>query len=157
MSDNSTFCSRRKFLCHGLCGVASLATGAVSTLSLAGCASIAHVRATMPDNRSLTVPSDAFADSRGVLVHHPELKHPVYVHKYRKKSGPNRFSAVLTTCTHRGCRVAPIGERISCPCHGSQFANDGSLLSGPADEPLTRFPVEVKNETIAIRLTPTDQ
>lgn len=42
------------------------------------------------------------------------------------------------TCTHAGCIVQWNGfERCwDCPCHGSQFAPDGSVLTGPATEPL---------------------
>ncbi|HEX8571940.1 MAG TPA: FAD-dependent oxidoreductase [Allosphingosinicella sp.] len=42
------------------------------------------------------------------------------------------------TCTHLGCLVHWNGfERCwDCPCHGSQFAPDGSVLNGPAVQPL---------------------
>ncbi|HYE27160.1 MAG TPA: FAD-dependent oxidoreductase [Allosphingosinicella sp.] len=42
------------------------------------------------------------------------------------------------TCTHLGCVVHWNGfERCwDCPCHGSQFAPDGSVLNGPAVQPL---------------------
>lgn len=52
------------------------------------------------------------------------------------------FSAV---CTHQGCLVTGVeGGEISCRCHGSVFsAEDGSVLDGPAEEPLEEFPVTV--------------
>lgn len=51
------------------------------------------------------------------------------------------FSAI---CTHQGCTVAPAGERLTCPCHGSVFAvTDGSNVSGPAPRPLAKVEVTV--------------
>ncbi|MFF3290377.1 FAD-dependent oxidoreductase [Streptomyces sp. NPDC003023] len=52
--------------------------------------------------------------------------------------------AVSARCTHLGCLVAfNDAERAwECPCHGSRFAVDGSVLQGPALRPLERRTVE---------------
>ncbi|MEU7051402.1 FAD-dependent oxidoreductase [Streptomyces eurythermus] len=48
--------------------------------------------------------------------------------------------AVSARCTHLGCLVSfNRAERAwECPCHGSRFAVDGSVLQGPAVKPLER-------------------
>lgn len=50
---------------------------------------------------------------------------------------------VDAACTHMGCIVAHDSERAcwQCPCHGSRFALDGSVLQGPALKPLEQVDV----------------
>jgi len=44
--------------------------------------------------------------------------------------------AISLVCTHLGCIVKPIEGGFECPCHGSQFAADGSVQRGPAPKAL---------------------
>jgi cytochrome b6-f complex iron-sulfur subunit len=56
------------------------------------------------------------------------------------------FSAI---CTHQGCTVAPKGESLDCPCHGSKYkTTDGSVLNGPATKPLPAVSVSVSGDSI---------
>ena len=83
----------------------------------------------------------AFTDTAtampGVLVH--------------LKSG--EFVAYSAECTHQGCTVtyrATGKGYLTCPCHGSVFdpVSSGQVVSGPADEPLARLRIEVRNGRI---------
>lgn len=57
---------------------------------------------------------------------------------YRDVAGA--YHAVSAICTHLGCQVAFNSAEKSwdCPCHGSRFALDGSVLDGPAITPLAQ-------------------
>jgi len=48
------------------------------------------------------------------------------------------YGATDANCTHLGCRVGfnPFAQQIECPCHGSRFALDGDVTTGPATRPL---------------------
>ena len=48
----------------------------------------------------------------------------------------NGFAAISLICTHLGCTVRPSGAGYECPCHGSQFDEQGSNTGGPAPKPL---------------------
>jgi cytochrome b6-f complex iron-sulfur subunit len=53
------------------------------------------------------------------------------------------FAAISITCTHLGCTIRSSDAGFECPCHGSQFDNDGTVTGGPAPEPLPWYQVSV--------------
>jgi len=44
--------------------------------------------------------------------------------------------AISKVCPHLGCIVKPTAGGFECPCHGSQFGADGTVLVGPAPKGL---------------------
>lgn len=77
---------------------------------------------------------DEIKPGEGAIVRSGVSKHAVY----RAEDGSiTERSAV---CTHIGCIVHWNGfEKCwDCPCHGSQFLPDGTVLNGPAVRPLAK-------------------
>jgi Rieske Fe-S protein len=68
----------------------------------------------------------------GAIVRHGLGK----VAAYRDESGDLHLRSAV--CTHVRCVVHwnPFERCWDCPCHGSQFAIDGTALNGPAIQPL---------------------
>jgi nitrite reductase/ring-hydroxylating ferredoxin subunit len=68
------------------------------------------------------------------------------------------WSAFGNDCTHEECPLAEgdlEGERIVCYCHGSTFdVRSGTVLEGPAEEPLTLFDVRVVDGDLQVLLGP---
>jgi len=62
------------------------------------------------------------------------------------------YVAFSTSCTHQGCQVSEVSEaEIICTCHGSHFSiEDGSVLSGPASEPLAGKQVSVESDQLVL-------
>jgi Rieske Fe-S protein len=61
------------------------------------------------------------------------------------------FVAYSAECTHQGCTVSYRAKGyLACPCHGSVFdpVSSGQVVSGPADEPLPRLRIEVRDGRI---------
>ena len=52
------------------------------------------------------------------------------------------FKAISLVCTHLGCTVEQNADGFSCPCHGSLYSGDGSVLRGPAQKPLPTLRLE---------------
>ncbi len=49
-----------------------------------------------------------------------------------ERTGPTTFVAHSRICTHEGCDTNVVNNRFECPCHGSIFAIDGSVVQGPS-------------------------
>ncbi len=63
-----------------------------------------------------------------------------------------QFKAFSGVCTHQGCLVQTIADgAIVCPCHGSSFSvKDGSVVTGPATQPLESLSVTVKGDQVTV-------
>jgi cytochrome b6-f complex iron-sulfur subunit len=64
-----------------------------------------------------------------------------------------QYHAVNATCSHQHCLVNWKSDRKAfvCPCHGSTFNTDGSVIQGPATAPLQTFPTRVQDKEIFVK------
>lgn len=128
-------------------------------LSACGAARAARTRY-VPTTRvgdRLTVRRSELSGGSGVLVEIPGTELPVYLRRDVGTGGLETLSAVSTRCMHRGCQVEPTADRLSCPCHGSEYTFAGAVLQGPTELPLVRYEVSVDAVNIYIHLPPAER
>jgi cytochrome b6-f complex iron-sulfur subunit len=60
-------------------------------------------------------------------------------------SDPEGIYAISSVCTHAGCHVSYKNKEgiLFCPCHGSKFSKEGSVLHGPAKKALPWYSVKL--------------
>jgi cytochrome b6-f complex iron-sulfur subunit len=66
----------------------------------------------------------------------------------------SNITALNPTCTHQGCTVeykADQGE-LACPCHGSKFGLDGTVINGPAEEPLATYETKTEDGLVLVKV-----
>jgi Rieske Fe-S protein len=63
-----------------------------------------------------------------------------------------QFKCFTAVCTHQGCIVSGVADgHINCACHGSAFSiADGSVVIGPATQPLAEEPISVQGDAIVL-------
>ncbi|MDY6809530.1 MAG: Rieske (2Fe-2S) protein [Actinomycetota bacterium] len=91
----------------------------------------------LPDAASIAVGGGVVMDLVKTVVTHP---------------ADGEYKAFSAVCTHKGCTVSDVTDNeIICPCHGSKFsASDGSVIEGPATEPLASRPVSIADGKITL-------
>ena len=62
----------------------------------------------------------------------------------------DEFKALYQVCTHLGCLVRQTEEGFACPCHGSKFAQDGTLIASPAPRDMDTFAVEIVDGNVIV-------
>ncbi len=126
--------NRRAFLSWGTAGIAALCSGVAVSLG-------AMVRFMMPSVFYEPPQSFKIGDPADFAIGTPTflVDEKIYVFRDREKG----FAAASAVCTHLGCTVAHFqsDQKFHCPCHGSVFDADGSVMHGPAPKSLQWFEV----------------
>jgi cytochrome b6-f complex iron-sulfur subunit len=71
---------------------------------------------------------------------------------YLVRQADGGFICLSHKCTHLACVVLwhAADEQFYCPCHGSRFSPDGTVLNQPATQPLARFPVTIEDDQVLV-------
>jgi Rieske Fe-S protein len=69
---------------------------------------------------------------------------------YLRRRGEN-IDAVSAICTHTGCLVQRISNGFGCPCHKSDFDDEGVPRGGPAPRPLDRLETRIDGDRLKLR------
>lgn len=69
-----------------------------------------------------------------------------------QKDGTLHPWGIVDNCTHLGCTFPwnPNENQFQCPCHGSRYDADGTVVRGPAPLPLKLVRVTLEGEYIRI-------
>lgn len=152
--------NRREFL--GWVGVGSLASSL--PVALAACTPKATSESTdakAPQANSSagatsadgyrTIGTVAELDKNGELLSQPAGGNPALV--IRDPNNAAHLLAVNPTCTHAGCTVdwKQDQKAFVCPCHGSVYAPDGSVIHGPAQKPLSTYAAKQDGDRISVK------
>jgi Rieske Fe-S protein len=107
-----------------------------------------------PDDSLLTINLSAGAEF--TFADHPELQNPGGVAASAcppvivVRKDANTAIALSAICTHQSCAVGASNGQILCPCHGSEFALDGSVIKGPATRPLAMLNATITPTSIKV-------
>ncbi len=69
---------------------------------------------------------------------------------YLRKRGDS-IEAVSGVCTHTGCLVRRVSNGFGCPCHKSDFDEEGKPTRGPAPRPLDRLETKIEGGRLKLR------
>ena len=71
---------------------------------------------------------------------------------YIVRIGDGGFLAVYHRCTHLGCTVPwdATAQKFVCPCHNSQFDQQGTVQNPPAPRPLDLFALTNENGEVKV-------
>jgi Rieske Fe-S protein len=99
---------------------------------------------------SASEPADAFAQTSEIEVGGGRIFPDEQIVITQPTQG--EFRCFTAVCTHQGCIVSGVaGGNINCACHGSAFSiADGSVVTGPATQPLAEEAITVQGDAITL-------
>lgn len=146
--------TRRRFLAAGVFGLG----GAIGLVYL-----VAILRYLVPETPSGNTGFDKVGPASGFTKEVPKLVPLGLDAQGKNPSGggwviqhsDTQYTVFDMHCTHLSCPYAWTNEGkpegvFACPCHGSVFAKDGSVINGPAFIPLKQRAWKVDNGQVLV-------
>jgi Rieske Fe-S protein len=155
-------CERRRFLKTGIQSVCAFALAPSLSAILSACNQAPLTSVTGP---TTSVPGSANGIYTFSFADYPQLASPggsIHVtidagsgakDVYITRVTSNSVETVSAICTHAGCELDAYNSgnsQYDCPCHGSIFAADGSVIQGPAVVPLANYPSSLSGDAIEV-------
>ena len=134
---------RRKFIKKS--GMASVSLVGLGVISFA-CAPYRYGSFFIEEER-IRIPKSEFDKKQFVLIQPAGLSAPVLI----QKTNETAYHALLMECTHKQCTISIAGEKLVCPCHGSEFTLKGRVIKSPAEDDLKTFNVAEDESNIYIK------
>ncbi|MGO9139421.1 MAG: ubiquinol-cytochrome c reductase iron-sulfur subunit [Syntrophales bacterium] len=80
------------------------------------------------------------------------IQESVIRHLWAVKKSDAEISVFSPICPHLGCYYNwnPASGHFECPCHGSVYASDGTVLGGPAPRRLDTLPTKMENGVLYV-------
>lgn len=130
---------RRKFLSWGTLGIGALCSAVAVSFAAVGRFLVPSVFYEPPQSFKIGNPADFPFGAPTFLA-----DEKIYVFRDREKG----FAVASAVCTHLGCTVNYFqnDQRFHCPCHGSVFSSNGSVVHGPAPRALNWFEVTLARD-----------
>jgi nitrite reductase/ring-hydroxylating ferredoxin subunit len=129
------FVKRSCVLCAGL--------GAAGLSQLSSCSPTLPTYHVKFAGNTLTVPVVSFEESDILFVRDDKAAYDILL----VRRSPLQYDAIYLRCSHGNYALGTSSDGLSCSAHGSAFDYEGTVRTGPATEPLLRFPTELDNNT----------
>jgi menaquinol-cytochrome c reductase iron-sulfur subunit len=150
--------SRRAFLAGGIGLIGTFIAAAVAVPIVAYVASPSFKKAEATDWIAVGLLSE-FEPETPSNAGFSVTKRDGWVEQTQKKAvwvvkhGDDDVTVFNPRCTHLGCAVdwKPDEEAFVCPCHGGQFAVDGSVEGGPPPRSLDTLPSKVEEGQVYVQ------
>ena len=160
MNDNNinvllnNYCNRREFVKDTLTGIGTVAFGSFMLVNQGGCSEGSPTAPSNNSGQTITVDlssseNSALAMVGGTLALGANVLDSKGILLYRQSD--TNVLAFSRNCTHNGCTIGSFQNGTSaCPCHGSQFNTSGSVVIGPAVNPLTQYSATITGNIVTI-------